>query len=45
MTGILIYPVRSVFSLSQANAKPFHSKPTLVAGKLKRDITHLYQHT
>lgn len=42
MTGILIYSVKSVFSrapLSQANVKPSHSKPTLIASKLKHDIT------
>lgn len=43
MTGILIYSVRSLFShspLSQANVKPFHSKPTPVTSKLKHDIMH-----
>lgn len=43
MTGILIYSVRSLFShspLSQANVKPFHSKPTPVTSKLKNDIMH-----
>lgn len=44
MTGILIYSVRPVFShspLSQANVKPFHSKPTLVTSTLEHDIMHL----
>ena len=44
MTGILIYSVHPVFShspLSQANVKPFHSKPTLVTSTLEHDIIHL----
>lgn len=41
MTGILIYLLFSHSPTSQANVKAFHSKPTLVASKLKHDITQL----
>lgn len=39
MTGILIYLLFSHSPASQANVQAFHSKPTLLASKLKHDIS------
>lgn len=41
MTGILIYLLFSHSAASQANVQAFHSKPTLLASKLKHDISPL----